>query len=226
MKESLTGRVGRIISGGLNALINAVENAAPEAVMEEAMREVDAAIDEVRAELGRVVANKHLASTRLMEENRKYEELVRNTELAVKSAREDLAEAAISHQLDIEAQIPVLEATIAECGSQEKELESYIRALQGKKREMNEELRQFRASRQEAASGAGASSGGAANVQTRVEKATSSFDRVVEKATGIVGASVSTDRDAAAKLAELEDLARKNRIQERLAAVKGQVKKQ
>ena len=30
MKESLTSRVGRIVSGSLNALIDAVENAAPE----------------------------------------------------------------------------------------------------------------------------------------------------------------------------------------------------
>ena len=75
MKESIAGRVGRIISGSVNALIDAVENAAPEVVMEEAIREVDAAIDEVRAELGKVLANKHLANTRLMEENRKHEEL-------------------------------------------------------------------------------------------------------------------------------------------------------
>ncbi len=30
MKKNLTGRVGRIISGSMNALITAVENAAPE----------------------------------------------------------------------------------------------------------------------------------------------------------------------------------------------------
>lgn len=38
MAESLASRVGRIVSGSLNALVAAVENAAPEAVMEEAVR--------------------------------------------------------------------------------------------------------------------------------------------------------------------------------------------
>ena len=73
MRERLISRVGRIISGGFNALVDAVENAAPEAVMEEAIREVDDAIDEIRAELGKVVARKHLATSKLMEENKQHE---------------------------------------------------------------------------------------------------------------------------------------------------------
>ena len=42
MSESISTRVGRIISGTINSLVDAVENAAPEAVMEQAVREVDA----------------------------------------------------------------------------------------------------------------------------------------------------------------------------------------
>ncbi|MEX0886491.1 MAG: hypothetical protein WD009_08645 [Phycisphaeraceae bacterium] len=34
MKEGITARVGRIISGGLNQIVDAMENAAPETVME------------------------------------------------------------------------------------------------------------------------------------------------------------------------------------------------
>src|SRR5262245_54886193 len=154
MAESIGSRVGRIISGSVHALIDAVENAAPEIVMEEAIREVDEAIDEVRAELGRAAANKHLASSRLMEENRKHEELSANIETAVRDKRDDLATAAISRQFDIEAQIPVLETTISECQAREKELEGYIAALQAKKREMQDALRQYVASRQTAASSA------------------------------------------------------------------------
>ncbi len=52
MKESITGRVGRIVSSSVNALVDAIENVAPAMVMEEAIREVDAVLDEVRAELG------------------------------------------------------------------------------------------------------------------------------------------------------------------------------
>ena len=224
MQNNLTSRVGRIISGSLNTLVDAVENAVPETVMEEAIREIDGAIHEVRTELGLVAANKHLANTRLIEENRKHDDLSDNIELAVKEERDDLAEAAIASQLDIEAQIPILEATISECGNQEKELEGYISALQAKKREMKIELKQFRDSIKEAkAIGAGGknaitSSGG---VEALVSKAESTFDRVMENTTGLTSGVGIGDKKSASQLAELEDMARKNRIQERLAAIKG-----
>jgi phage shock protein A len=226
MSESITSRVGRIISGSLNALVDAVENAVPETVMEEAIREIDSVIDDVRAELGRVVANKHLANTRLMEENKKHEALSEKIEVAINESREELAEAAISQQLDIEAQIPVLEATIGDCVSQEKELEGYINALQAKKREMKDELQQFRESRKAAGTAAsvGAAGRSSSSAESRVDKASSAFDRVVEKATGVLGSTSPSDRATATKLAELDDLARKNRIQERLAAIKNKSK--
>lgn len=227
MKENLTSRVGRLISGSFNALVDAVENAIPETVMEEAIREIDGAIDDVRAELGRVVANKHLANTRLMEENQKYEKLAENIELGVKEGRDDLAEVAIAQQLDIEAQIPVLETTISDCSNQEKELESYISALQAKKREMQDELRQYRVSVSEATATSTNSPQTAtqkgSDVGARVDKAGSAFDRVLEKATGLASSRSSMDGKTAAKVAELEELSHKNRVQERLAAIKSKL---
>ncbi|MES9950665.1 MAG: PspA/IM30 family protein [Candidatus Thiodiazotropha sp.] len=223
MKESITNRVGRIISGSVNALLDAVENAAPDLVMEEAIREVDEAIDEVRAELGRVIAGKHLANQRLMDESRKHEELAEKIELAVKEGRDDLAEAAIARQLDIEAQVPVLESTIAEASNQENELEGYVIALQAKRREMREELAQFREAQEEGKVVAVAAGSGQTNadsgVEASVRKAETAFDRVMERATG-VGSHSMPDRGDASKLAELDQLSRNNRIQERLAAIK------
>src|SRR5262245_22264917 len=196
MAESIGNRVGRIIAGSVHALIDAVENAAPEMVMEQAIREVDEAIDDVRAELGRAAANKHLAATRLMEENRKHEELGAQIELAVAQSRDDLAGAAIARQLDIEAQIPVLETTIADCQSREKELEGYIAALQAKKREMQDAVRQFVASRAQA-QGPGAPHAAASSSTARVERAESAFDRVLQQQAGISGLSPVPDRAAA-----------------------------
>ncbi len=56
-----------------------------------------------------MVANRHLANKRLMQEKRKHEDLNKNITLAVKEGRGNLAEAGIAQQMDIEAQIPVLE---------------------------------------------------------------------------------------------------------------------
>lgn len=227
MKEKLISRVGRIVSGSLNSIVDAIENAAPETVMEEAVREVDSALEELRAELGLIVANKHLANNRLMETNKKHEDLSEKIELAIQSNREDLAEAAISRQLDIETQIPILEATISDCNDKEKELEGYVNALLAKKREMREELRQYRKSRPESQVADNVSvastSGSTSQVESRVEKAESAFDRVLEKATGLQGSVGSGDQKTASQLAELETMAHKNRIQERLAAIKSRM---
>lgn len=222
MKEKLIGRIGRIISASFNSLVGAIENTAPEAIMEEAIREIDDAMDDVRAELGKVVANKHLANTRLMEENKKHEDLSEKIELAVSEVRDDLAETAIARQLDIEAQIPVLEATIADCGAKEKELEGYISALQAKKRQMKEELSQYRTSLEEAGQASSPDKGGShsSDTEKKVSRAEETFERVMEKATGVPMGTHTESVKEAAFLAELEDMARKNRIKERLLAVK------
>ena len=68
MNESITSRVARLMSGSVNALVDAVENASPELVMEQAIREVDSAIADTQAELGQQIAQKHLASKKLIEE--------------------------------------------------------------------------------------------------------------------------------------------------------------
>lgn len=221
MKEAIGTRVGRLIAGSVNALIDAVENAAPEVVMEQALREIDGATDEVRVELGKVLATKHLANKRLLEENRKHEELGEQIELAVSQGREDLAEAAIARQFDIEAQLPVLEASITDAANQQKELEGYVAALAARRREMETELNQFRAA-QKAAAAAGAAAGaagpGGKSPARKVGEAEQAFNRVMNRAGGVPG-SAAMGADAA-KLAELEDLSRKNRIQERLAEVK------
>lgn len=224
MKETLIGRIGRIISASFSSLVGAMEHAVPEAVMEQAIGEIDEAIDEVRIELGKIVANKHLANSRLMEENRKHEELSEKIELAVSQSRDDLAETAIARQLDIEAQIPVLESTIADCGSREKELEGYISALQAKKRQMKDDLSLYRTSQADVRkAGAGSATGNSRtdSTETRVSRAESAFERVMEKATGVpLGTRAGTMKDAT-NLAELEDMARKNRIHERLLSIKG-----
>lgn len=224
MNETLSSRVKRIVAGGAHAIVDAIEDAAPEVVMEQAIRELDGAMDDVRAELGKVLANKHLATKRLAEENGKHEALGERIELALKEKREDLAEAAISQQLDIEAQLPVVEAAIRDAADGEKELEGYLAALAAKRREMVADLQAFRTAREQA-SGAIAAPGHAASagVERRVARAEAAFERLLVKHTGLPPGTAASDRKTAAQLAELEDLARRDRIRARLAAVKAKL---
>ena len=202
----MTKRVGRLISGSLNAVIDAAENISPEIVMQESVREVDQAISEVRHELGKIIVQEKMTQDHLKSEEAKHQELSGQITVALKESREDLAEAAISKQMDIEAQLPVLKNTLETAQSQAKEMEGFIAALQAKKREMQDELKRFTAhnDKQESSS----------NTQEQVSQAQEAFNRVM-------GSDVTpTTQTDASKLAELEALARKNRIQERLDAMK------
>jgi phage shock protein A len=101
-----------------------------------------------------------------------------------------------------------------------KELEAYIAALHAKKREMESALADFIAARAAASTPAGQSASAATGTtQGKVERAGSAFDRVLARQTGISGATSAVNPDAS-KLHELQELARKHRIDERLAALK------
>jgi len=191
MKEAIATRVGRLIVGSVNALIDAVEGAAPDVVLQQSLRDIDRTAEELRGELGQVVATRHLASKRLLDENRRHEDLAEQIELALAQAREDLAEAAIARQFDIEAQLPVLEASIVDCVARQKELEGFIAALAARRREVEEDLELAQTAR---------GNGAATSVPPPPRASTPTAD--------------------AGRLAELEALARGNRIRERLAAFK------
>lgn len=226
MRESIPKRVSRLISGGFSKLADAMENTVPEMVMEETIYEIDDAIGEVRSELGREIANKNLASKRLMEANKKHEDLSEKMEIALRENRDELAEAAIAKQLNIEAQMPIFESSIHEGAEREKELEGYIQALLAKKRELKEELEVFKKSRARTSIEAqqlkaGGISGNPA--QGKADRADAAFHRVLERQTGIDAVREGVDPKTAAQLVELEELALKNRIKERLASVKGRV---
>lgn len=221
MSETLTQRVGRLIAGGFHSMVDAVENAAPESVMAQAVREIDAAISDVRADLGTVEAQRHLTAKRLAEESARHETLGEQATLAVEQGREDLAQAALGRQIDIEAQLPVLESRLAALAEDRVRLEGYVTALQAKRREMLDALDDYRRAMEQKASATGTSTGTSRpgeSVNERAERAGAAFDRIFQRQTGITGTrGGGTD---AAKLAELETLSRDNRVAERLAQLK------
>lgn len=219
MKEGLIKRISRIISASANAVVDSVENATPQLIMEQAIREIDDAIADVRDQLGKAEAAKYLSSKTLNDENARHSALSEQIEVAVQQGRDDLAEAAIAKQMDIEAQIPVLEKALAETDREIAELNSYISALQGKKRDMREQLRDFIKASEHVSNGTiTEQSGGSRATADKVEQASGAFNRVLENA-GLPTSESSAD---ASKLAELEELARSNRIKERLAKIKTQ----
>lgn len=218
MADSLKTRVGRVVAGGLHALLDRLEDLNPQAALEQALREADGVIDEVRHELGRASANRHLAQQQHARLNRAHEDLSDQITQALAAGREDLARAAVARQLDIEAQLPVLEAALADLARQEQELQGFTAALLAKRREMHEALAAFRQSR--AASTSASQPAGQSAVEQRLAQVTAAFDRVYQRQTGLAGTSAAGDVDQAARLSELEALVRDHQIAERLARLK------
>jgi phage shock protein A len=218
MTDTIATRVTRVIGGSVHALLDVVENAAPEATMAQAIREVDQAIDEVRSELGRVEATKHLATSSLNKLNTHKETLAEQIEIAMAKGDEALARTGIAKQIDIDDQMPVLQRSLQDAVGRGNELEGYIAALLAKKREMESALQDFIAARAAAAGPPGTNASGS-STQGKVDRAGSAFDRVLSRETGIAGATSTINADAS-KLRELQDLARTHRIDERLAALK------
>jgi phage shock protein A len=207
-----------VIAGSLHALLDKLEDQAPEATMEQAIREVEAIADDVRSELGKATANRHLAQQQHAELNKRHLQLSENIETAIVEKREDLARVAVSRQLDIEAQLPVLETTLADLVREENELKGYVDALLGKRREMQEALNNYRTSRARAE--AAVANVSASSASGRLENATGAFDNVYQRQTGLNVVGHAASLEQAGRLRELEELSRNNKIDERLAKLK------
>ena len=221
MSESLARRVARLVSGGFHAMLDKAEDCMPEAVMQENIRELERTIDEVRAELGKVLAQKHLATKKLADENNRHEQLAGQIATALDAGREDLAKAGIAEQLDVEARLPVLEQSLADCSSQERELDAFVAALLAKKREMQAALddwKRAQASIGGTTSGGGADSSKIVQLERAAEQNGVQFNRVLQRQGGI--GIASPDAAQAAALQELSDLGREAQIAARLAALK------
>lgn len=216
MVDTLKSRVARILAGSAHALLDAVEDLAPEAMLRQATREIDQVIGEVRTDLGRIEAAKHLITTQINKLNTENEQLAGQIELAMSTGNEALARAGISRQLLIEDQTPVLQSSLADQRESAGELEGYITALLAKRREMEDTLHEFLAAQSKSAPALNASA--RREKSARVDNAQNAFDRVIARQTGVRGL-IGAPGDAQ-KLKELQDLQRSNRIEERLASLK------
>ena len=193
MSESLARRVARLVSGGFHAMLDKAEDCMPEAVMQENIRELERTIDEVRTELGKVLAQKHLATKKLADENNRHEQLAGQIATALDAGREDLAKAGIAEQLDIEARLPVLEQSL-------------------------DDWKRVQTSIGGAATGGGADGNKMAQLERAAEQNGVQFNRVLQRQGGI--GIASPDAAQAAALQELSDLGREAQIAARLAALK------
>src|SRR5215207_6232699 len=130
MAESIFLRVRRLISGSIEDSVDAMERAGGTSVMREAIREVDRAIDEVRSEHEAATARRLQAVRQERLTRERLAGLDEKARFALGQGRDDLAEAAVTRQLEFEAQAERLQAVQAEAEQEAARLEECLAALE------------------------------------------------------------------------------------------------
>jgi phage shock protein A len=218
MPESVFLRVRRLLSGRIEDTVDAMERANNDATMREAIREIDRAIDEVRADQEKAMTRRLHAARQHAMIAKKLEELTEKARFALAEGREDLAEGAISRQVDFEGQAHQLDQVQSLAREEEKKLDESLAALRARKRQMEEALAAYTIARSDASMGGDGGFEQARDVERKVEHAEAAFNRAM---TGAGGISLSrADAQAINQVAELDSLQRSEIIKQRLAALK------
>lgn len=140
MSETLFNRARRLVCADAGALVAALS--APDGVeaMRRAIGEVARTAEEARAELARAEAGRRQAKRQIRLTAQHLEQLTEKAQLALGWGREELAAAALSRQIDLEAQIPLLEAACAGAGAEAARLTACVEALETRRALLEGEL--------------------------------------------------------------------------------------
>jgi len=208
--ENIVGRIGRLIAGMAHGAVDSAERANAKTVLEQAIREIDAAAEEVRTDLGKKAAERYRVEARRKELGGELAELDRTITLAVGEKRDDLAAAGIERQLDIEAQMGVLESVLKDIDDSVAQFNATLDAVRASRREAEARLVDLTRSLSEMPADAAAAPNG--RVAARVERAEAAVARVTGVPAGSPAAGQAMD--------DLRQLAREHAVRERLARFK------
>lgn len=218
MAESVFVRTRRLLTARIEDTLDAMEQANSGRTMREAIREVDRTIDDVRADREAAIARRNHAGSQQHMIATKIEELTEMARFALSKSREDLAEGALSRQLDLERQIAELDQVQQHARDEEEQLDESLAALRARKRQMEDALMAFTIAQKEAAPGGSVRLKRTRDVERRVERAGAAFDRALTGAGG-VGLTQSKVEDID-QVAEIDSLRKSATVAERLAALK------
>lgn len=227
MNDSISSRIGRIITGTAYSIVSKIEGLAPEAVLEQAIAEVDKVLDEVRAALGSITAQKHHVSKTMARLNHEHAELEEQVVVAYTQGRKDLVESALARQTDIEDQLPALEGQLGRLSKQDSDHSQALTGLIAKRNEMEDELQEFIDSRKKdpVVSGTDAEFAAPDSALWKAEKAEGVFSRMIHRTTGMNRSSLTANSRESAKLVELANLSRNAKIEAKLKALEERIQR-
>jgi phage shock protein A len=220
MVESIFTRVSRLLSATVEDTVDRMEKAGGDAVMREAIREADRAIDQVKSEVQSTMARRLQVARQQKMLNERAQELTAKAKFALGEGREDLAEAALTRQLDFEVQAKSLDAVQQQAREEEQRLEEGLAALNARKRQMDDALQAYTASRREAVLGGDGPVRTDRSAEKKLDAAEQAFDRAMAGAGGV--GFTRADGDTLNRVAEIDVMQRSATVAERLAALKAQ----
>jgi phage shock protein A len=218
MAESIFIRVRRVLSANVEEAVDSMERSGGAAVMREAIREVDRALDEVRSAQEAASARGLQAKRQQAMFRERIKELEAKAKFALGENRDDLAEAAISRQIDFEEQAKRLDDIQADAKTEAKRLEECVAELVNRKSQMEESFQAYEQAQRDAALGGEGPTQQDRDVQRKVRQAEDAFERAMGGAG--VSATVRTDAKTAAAVAEIDVIHKSAVIAERMAAMR------
>jgi len=216
--ESIIARVSRLLSAKLEDSVDRLEQAGGAEVMREAIREVDRAIDEVRLDHEAVMARRLQAVRQQKMLNERVAQLTEKAKFAIGEGCDDLAEAALSRQIDFEQQATKLDEVIAGARQEELRLENCVTALQTRKKQMDDALSAFLVSRSQAATGGDGPARAERDVENQVARSEQAFERAMAGAGGV--GFTRADAQTVNRVAEIDGLQKSAAVAARMAKLK------
>lgn len=213
MGEPLFVRMKRVISANVEGAMGKAESASASSLMRHAIREVETMIGRARADQQAARTRAEQAADEQKIVRAQIQELGAQARFAVEKGRADLAEAALSRQIDLEAQVARLDRIRADSATEVADLEEDVERLAVRKTEMERDYAVFEKSRREADLAKDAGGSSIRKVDQKLERARDAFERAMEASDGPTGGT-------ARQMAEIEALKRESLLAERLAALR------
>ena len=219
MTESVIKRVKRLISGKIEDSVDAMEKAGGTSVMREAIRETQRAIEDVKVERDDVTLRRLQAIRQQKLYKDRLVSLTEKATFALNEGREDLAKAALTRQVDHEAQIVQLEKVELSSTEQEREWEVALAQLELRLATMQEELKAFQTAQSELGINSESGTNSPRKASRKIDRAEAAFNRAMAGAGGTARIT-AVNVETAKSLAEIQTLQRERDVEARLEALR------
>jgi phage shock protein A len=206
--------VRRVLAASAEDAVDALERASGTGVMREAIRQVARALDDVRTEQEAVAGRVAQAKRQQGQIRDRIADLDEKARFALGKGRDDLAEAALATQLDLEGQVKRLDSVQADAADRAMRLDQCTSALAARKTQMEKELAAFEAARPADTLGGDGPTRRDQALQRKVDRAQETFERVMAGAGG--GAAGRADPQEA----EIDALRKSAALADRMAALR------